>query len=144
MKVFDEHVFDDESYKLVVSIVQRGYSDEVIFAAKSAGAKGGVVLSGKGAGSSEKKFFGFKIDPENEIVLILAREEIVVPIMKAIYQATDYQSAARGMVFCLPVSYVTGMTHVKLEEEEKERSEEKNERAQTQNIEQIVKSVRKK
>ena len=113
MEIFDEDIFDDDLYKLVVAIVQRGYSDEVVFAAKSAGAKGAVILQGKGAGESHKQFFGFKIDPENEVVLILVKEEIVVPIMKAIYSTTDYQSSARGMVFALPVSYVTGMTHSK-------------------------------
>ena len=118
MDIFDEDIFDDDLYKLIVAIVQRGYSDEVVFAAKSAGAKGAVILQGKGAGSSEKKFFGFKIDPENEVVMMLVKEENVVPIMKAIYLVTDYQSSARGMVFALPVSYVTGMTHVrKLDEE---------------------------
>ena len=42
---------------------------------------------------------------------------LVVPIMKAIYSVTDYKSSARGMVFALPVSYVTGMTHIKDDEE---------------------------
>lgn len=113
MDIFDEDIFDDDLYKLVVAVVQRGYSDKVVFSAKSAGAKGAVILQGKGAGESKKQFFGFKIDPENEVVLILVKEEIVVPIMKAIYSTTDYQSSARGMVFALPVSYVTGMTHSK-------------------------------
>ena len=118
MDIFDDDIFDDELYKLVVAIVQRGYSDEVVFAAKSAGAKGAVIMQGKGVGTSEHKFFGFKIDPENEVVLILVKEEIVVPIMKAIYAMTDYKSSARGMVFALPVSYVTGMTHIKIDGDE--------------------------
>lgn len=113
MNIFDEDVFDDDLYKLVVAIVQRGYSDEVVFAAKASGAKGAVILQGKGQGSSDRKFFGFKIDPENEVVLMLVKEEIVVPIMKSIYSATDYKSGARGLVFALPVSYVTGMTHLR-------------------------------
>ena len=82
MDIFDEDIFDDDLYKLVVTIVQRGYSDEVVFAAKSAGAKGAVIMQGKGVGTSEHKFFGFKIDPENEVVMILVKEELVVPIMK--------------------------------------------------------------
>lgn len=125
MNIFDNEIFDDGSFKLVVAVVQRGYSEEVIYAAKSVGADGGVVLSGKGSNPSEKKFFGIKIDPENEVVLIIVPEENVVPTMKAIYQATDYQSAARGMVFCLPISYVTGMTHVREEDEEDIEIEEK-------------------
>ena len=116
MDIFDDDVFDDDLYKLVVTIVQRGYADEVVFAGKAAGAKGAVILQGKGAGSSERKFFGFRIDPENEVVMMLVKEELVVPIMKAIYLVTDYKSSARGMVFALPVSYVTGMTHIKDEE----------------------------
>ena len=124
MDIFDNDVFDDDLYKLVVTIVQRGYSDEVVFAAKSAGAKGAVIMQGKGVGTSEHKFFGFKIDPENEVVMILVKEELVVPIMKAIYAMTDYKSAARGMVFALPVSYVTGMTHIKLDDDEIKTEEE--------------------
>ncbi len=130
MDIFDEDIFDDDLYKLVVAIVQRGYSDEVVFSAKAAGAKGAVILQGKGSGDSERKFFGFKIDPENEVILILVKEEIVVPIMKAIYATTDYQSAARGMVFVLPVSYVTGMTHIRnTDDEQPEEAQEKDKKS---------------
>ena len=118
MDLFDEEIFDDEIYKLVVAVVQRGYSDEVINAARNKGAKGAVILNGKGKGESERKFFGFQVDPENETVLILVREELCVPIVKAIYSAVDYKSAARGMVFVLPVSYVSGMTHSKKNNQE--------------------------
>ncbi len=113
MEIFDQDIFDDQTYKLVVAVVQRGYSDEAINAAKSVGAKGAVVLNGKGKGESKRKFFGFQIDPENETILILVNEDICVPVVKAIYSAVDYHSAARGMVFVLPVSYVSGMTHTK-------------------------------
>ena len=117
MAVSKNKEFDDDS-KLIVTIVQRGYSDSVISAGKSAGANGGVVIQGKGSGSTEKTFFGFKIDPENEIILMIVPADDALVIMKAIYQATDYQSASRGMVFCLPVSYVSGMTHIKKENDE--------------------------
>ena len=120
MDLFDDKIFDDETYKLVVAIVQRGYSDEAINAAREEGAKGAVILSGKGKGESERKFFGFQVDPENETVLILVKEEICVPVVKAIYAAVDYRSSARGMVFVLPVSYVSGMTHAKKDEKEDE------------------------
>lgn len=116
MQIFDDEIFDDETYKLVVAVVQRGYSDEAINAARSKGARGAVILNGKGKGESERKFFGFQVDPENETVLILVKEADCVPIVKAIYSAVDYRSSARGMVFVLPVSYVSGMTHIRKEE----------------------------
>ena len=118
MDLFDEEIFDDEEYKLVVAIVQRGYSDEAINAAREKGANGAVILSGKGQGETQRKFFGFEVSPENETVLILVKEEICVPVVKAIYAAVDYRSAARGMVFVLPVSYVSGMTHSRKDDEQ--------------------------
>lgn len=117
MQLFDDEIFDDENYKLVVAVVQRGYSDEAINAARSKGARGAVILNGKGKGESQRKFFGFEVDPENETVLILVKEIDCVPVVKAIYSAVDYRSSARGMVFVLPVSYVSGMTHAKKEDE---------------------------
>ena len=122
MELFDDKIFDDKTYKLVVAIVQRGYSDEAINAAREKGASGVVILNGKGKGESEtRKFFGFQVNPENETVLILVEEEICVPVVKAIYAAVDYKSAARGMVFVLPVSYVSGMSHVKGEDNKEEK-----------------------
>lgn len=118
MNLFNDEIFDDENYKLVVAVVQRGYSDEAINAARSKGAKGAVILNGKGKGESQRKFFGFEVDPENETVLILVKEIDCVPIVKAIYSAVDYRSSARGMVFVLPVSYVSGMTHTKKDEDD--------------------------
>lgn len=123
MDIFDDEIFDNDDYKLVISIVERGFGDDAINAAKSAGAKGGVVINGKGSGTSQRKFFGMSVAPENDIVMILVNADIVVPIMKAIYASSNYKAAQRGFVFALPVSYVTGMTHIKeIEETEKENN----------------------
>ena len=113
MDIFDEEIFDSDDYKLVIAIVERGFGDDAINAAKTAGAKGGVVINGKGSGTSQRKFFGMSVAPENDIVMILVKSEIVVPIMKAIYASSNYKAGQRGFVFALPVSYVTGMTHIK-------------------------------
>ena len=104
-------VEEGHDYKLVLSIVQRGYSDEVVDAARSAGATGAVILQGKGTNNEKRKFFGFQIEPENELVMMIVDADMAVPVTKAIYKAVDYKSEARGLVFVLPVSYVSGMTH---------------------------------
>ena len=117
MDIFDEEIFSNDDYKLVIAIVERGFGDDAINAAKTAGAKGGVVINGKGSGTTKRKFFGMAVDPENDIVMILVKSEIVVPIMKAIYASSNYKAGQRGFVFALPVSYVTGMTHIKEFEE---------------------------
>ena len=112
MRINDK-IFDKDDYKLVVSIVARGYSGEVINMAKAAGAKGAVVLSGTGAGESKTSFFGFSVNPENEVVMIVTKTNIVIDVIENIYKAVDFKSRARGLVFALPIDYVTGMSHIK-------------------------------
>ena len=41
--------------------------------------------------------------------MILVKDELVVPTIKAIYSVIDFKSEAHGMVFALPVSSVAGM-----------------------------------
>ena len=110
-----ESKLDDNDYKLVLAIVQKGFGDEVVEASRNAGASGACILQGKGTTNEKRKFFNFNIEPEKEVVLILVESEKAVPITKAIYSAVDYKSEARGLVFVLPVSHVSGMSHSKLE-----------------------------
>ena len=59
-------------YALLVSIVRKGWGSTVLEASVKAGARGGTVLSGRGAGINEQeKIFGMSIEPEKEIVLTI-------------------------------------------------------------------------
>ncbi len=105
----EDEIFTDEEYKLVLTVVKRGFESDVIEAAKSVGSNGAILLQAKGISKIQKKFLGFSVDPENTLVLILAKNELTVPTIKAIYSVVDYKSEAHGMVFALPVSLVAGM-----------------------------------
>lgn len=105
----EDDIFSSNEYKLVLSIVKRGFEADVLEAAKSVGTSGGILLQAKGVSKIKKNFLGFSVNPENTLVMILVKEELVVPTMKAIYSVTDFKSEARGMVFALPVSLVAGM-----------------------------------
>lgn len=113
----EEDIFSDDEYKLLVSIVKRGFETDVLEAAKSVGTNGAILIQGKGVSKTQKKFFGFNIDPENTVIMILVKAEFVVPTIKAIYSVSDFKSRANGMVFALPVSMVAGMdkTYDKIE-----------------------------
>jgi len=57
-------------HSLIVSIVGKGWGSTVLEASVGAGARGGTVLFGRGAGINEQeKIFGMSIEPEKEIVL---------------------------------------------------------------------------
>ena len=51
----------DFSHELIMAIMNEGYSDTVMDAARSAGAGGGTVLHAKGTGRARaEKFFGVR------------------------------------------------------------------------------------
>lgn len=105
----EDDIFADEEYKLVLSIVKRGFESDVLEAAKSVGHYGAFIMQAKGVSRLQRKFLGFSIDPENTVVMMVVQNELVVPVIKSIYSAVDFKSDARGMVFAIPVSMVAGM-----------------------------------
>lgn len=113
MEVFDrveeDEIFSDEEYKLVLTIVKRGYESDVLEAAKTSGHFGSIIMQAKGVSKMQRKFLGFSISPENAVVMMIVKDELVVPVMKSIYSVADFKSEANGMVFALPVSLVSGM-----------------------------------
>jgi nitrogen regulatory protein PII len=73
-----------EPYHLVVTIVNSGFFDQVMAAAKKAGAGGGTVVHARGLGSKEAmKYLGITIQPEKDLVLILTPKEKKLAIMDA-------------------------------------------------------------
>lgn len=105
----EEEIFSQETYKLILSISKRGFETDILEAAKSVGTRGAILMQAKGVSKIQKKFLGFSISPEDTVVMILVKDELVVPTMKAIYSVIDFKSEAHGMVFALPVSSVAGM-----------------------------------
>lgn len=97
---------------LIVTIVRKGWGSTVLEASVGAGARGGTVLGGRGAGINEKeKIFGMTIEPEKEIILTLVPSERVDPILKAIVSAAELNEVGRGIAFVLPVDRVAGVAH---------------------------------
>ncbi|MDL2236621.1 P-II family nitrogen regulator [Christensenellaceae bacterium OttesenSCG-928-K19] len=104
---------DESQYRLILTIVNRGFADEVMDAARDAGAHGGTVLYARGSGVHEmQKFFGITIEPEKEVVLILVDVESRDQIMKAICKGAGLNTEGRGMSFTLPVDDVMGIVHL--------------------------------
>ncbi|MDR0642489.1 MAG: P-II family nitrogen regulator [Treponema sp.] len=96
---------------LIVSIINQGYSDEFMTAAREAGASGGTVINARGlAHSGPVKFFGVSVQDEKEMVLILSSREKKVSIMQAVSEACGIATKAGGIIFSLPVDQVVGMS----------------------------------
>ena len=95
--------------ELIVCIINDGFSDLVMTAAKNAGARGGTIFHGKGTGNSDiEKFFGISITPEKEIVFIIINSEQKDAIVSAIYKDAGLDTKGQGIIFTLPVSDFVG------------------------------------
>jgi nitrogen regulatory protein PII len=97
-------------HDLIVSIINQGYSDEFMTAAREAGATGGTVINARGlAHQGPVKFFGVSVQEERELVIILTSRDKKAPIMQAVSQAYGISTKAGGIVFSLPVDNVQGL-----------------------------------
>ena len=64
-------------YEVVFCVVNAGYSELVMDAAKEVGARGGTVIHARGTANKEaEKFFSITIQPDKEIVMILVPSKI--------------------------------------------------------------------
>ena len=81
--VFEEDdIFSEGDFKLVFVSVKRGFEGEVLEAAKLEGHSGAMVMQAKSVEKVRKRFFGFSVDPESSIVMMIVKSEIVVPVIK--------------------------------------------------------------
>ena len=100
----------DFEYELVIAVMNEGYSDLLMEAARSAGAGGGTVLHAKGtAGKQEEKFFGVRIAAEKDMVYIVAHRDDKAAIMQAILEKAGPGTEAGAICFSLPISSVVGL-----------------------------------
>lgn len=100
----------DFEYELIMVVLNQSYTDDVMDAARSAGAAGGTVIHAKGTGAKyAEKFFGVSLANEKEVILIAARSEEKTAIMKAISEQTGTETPAGAISFSLPISTVAGL-----------------------------------
>ena len=90
--------------------VASGYSDEVIDAAREAGAKGGTVLRGRQRNSERvSQHLGISMQEERDFVMVVVPHEKKGEIMSAISSACGLRTEANGVIVSLPVDEVVGL-----------------------------------
>lgn len=106
----EEHNMQNKQMELIVAICEKGHTETVMDAARSAGARGGTVIHAKGTGSKyTSKFFGISIAEEKEMIYIVSSQENKKDIMRAIMDNAGIDSEAHTIVFSLPVSDTAGL-----------------------------------
>ena len=100
----------EKEYELILVIVNEGFSESVMDAARSKGATGGTLINGRGT-AKEEMLAKFKVfmTPEKEIVLILTKKDLTNTILQEVYDKCGLTTDAHGIAFALPVDDVVGL-----------------------------------
>ncbi|MBP3422296.1 MAG: P-II family nitrogen regulator [Clostridia bacterium] len=107
-------------HEVIFCIVNSGYSEAVMNAAKKFGATGGTVINARGtAGKEAETFFHITVQPEKEIVMILVPKEIKDDVLHALYNEVGLETAGQGIAFSAPVDSVVGLTNPSQKTEDK-------------------------
>ncbi len=105
----DKKQMNPRAMELIISVCNKGYTEDVMEAAREAGAGGGTIIHAKGTGTKyAEKFFGLHLADEKEIILIVAKKDLRNPIMQAISDHAGPGTRAHALTFSLPVTDTAG------------------------------------
>ena len=101
---------EEKKFELVICIVNAGFSQVVVEAARKAGARGGSIIRGRGTANPEaEEFFGVTIQPDKEIVLTLVPSEIKDEVLKTIFRESGNSKERQGIAMTLQVERATAI-----------------------------------
>jgi len=97
----DDSMAAENRHQLITIIVNRGFADDVMAAARKAGAGGGTIVNARGtAKEGDAKFFGMQIVPEKEMLMILADNDKASSIIDAVKTLKCLTEPGCGIAFC--------------------------------------------
>ena len=99
---------NEYSHELISVILNKGYADDAMAAARKAGAGGGTVINARGtAREDDEKFFGMHIVPEKEMLLIVVDSSKKDAVLKAVQELKCLNEPGSGIAFSTGVNEFT-------------------------------------
>lgn len=96
---------NDVERDLITVIINKGYADDAMAAARKAGAGGGTVINARGtAREDDAKFFGMHIVPEKEMLCMVVEHEKKESVLEAIRTLPCLAEPGSGIAYCSGVS----------------------------------------
>lgn len=107
----DESKMNEQtSYIAILAAVAGGFSEEVVEAARSAGARGGTIMKGmRDCNHEVSKTLGVPLVEEQDFVLILVPKDTKNAVMDAITAKCGINTEAHGIVSAFPLDEVFGL-----------------------------------
>ena len=99
---------EDKKYRMITIILNKGFADDAMEAARRAGAGGGTIVNARGtAREGDEKFFGVRIVPEKEMLMILVESDKADSVFEAIRNLPCLAEPGSGISFCFGVDDFT-------------------------------------
>ena len=100
----EEKMINEFDHSLLLIAVKQGYTEIVMQSARKAGASGGTVIRSRMVGAEMfEENYGIRMDPEKEIIAILAPNSLRDAILEAVNSEHGVRSPAQAMLCALPV-----------------------------------------
>jgi nitrogen regulatory protein PII len=97
-------------YNAIFVVVERGSAEAVVEAANLAGSRGATIINARGSGSHETNtLFSMAIEPEKEIVMILAKSDTAEAVAASIEKHLAIDEPGKGVMFVLDVNKTYGL-----------------------------------
>ena len=112
-------------YEMILCIVNSGFSELVMSAAREEGARGGTVIHARGTANKDaEQIFHIAIQPDKDIVMILVPVEIKDNVLHAIYRNAGLKSEGKGIAFSVPIDEVVGLSTPSVTPVEQEKTDD--------------------
>ena len=97
-------------FKIILASVKTDLTDQIVDAAKKAGATGATIIPARGTGIREAKtFFGLSLEAQTDIIMFLLEETLVETVLQTIGTAGKFNKPGTGIAFVVPVDQVIGL-----------------------------------
>jgi len=101
-------------FKLIISFVEDSKTDEVMEAARQAGATGATVINNaRGEGLAQRKtFFGLSLETQRDVILFLVEEHLSRNILEKIAEVGEFEARpGTGIAIQVDVEDAVGVAH---------------------------------
>lgn len=101
---------EQQCFKLIIAIVDKGIGPDVIMASQQGGADGGTIINGRGSSYYQRgDIFGIPIEPEKEIIMVVVPATKAKAINEQIVNKLDITEKGRGITIILDIENVVGL-----------------------------------
>ena len=101
-------------FKLIIALVDDSTTNNVLDAAREAGATGSTVISqARGEGIDQPKtFFGLTLESQRDVVLLMVEEHLSRPILEKIAEAGHFDDQpGSGIALQVDIEDAVGVSH---------------------------------